>query len=57
MFYAWYILAVKGLRDRGAATLQVMAVTSTLTALLLLPVALASGEQTAAGERLRAGGS
>ena len=45
MFYAWYILAVKGLRDRGAATLQVMAVTSTLTALLLLPVALASGEQ------------
>jgi drug/metabolite transporter (DMT)-like permease len=45
MFYAWYILAVKGLRDRGAATLQVMALTSTLTALLLLPVALASGEQ------------
>jgi drug/metabolite transporter (DMT)-like permease len=45
MFYAWYILAVKGLRDRGAATLQVMAVTSTLTALFLLPVALASGEQ------------
>jgi len=45
MFYAGYILAVKGLRDRGAATLQVMAVTSTLTALLLLPVALASGEQ------------
>jgi len=45
MFYAWYILAVKGLRDRGAATLQVMAVTSTLTAVILLPVALASGEQ------------
>ena len=45
MFYAWYILAVKGLRDRGAATLQVMAVTSTLTALILFPVALASGEQ------------
>ena len=44
MFYAWYILAVKGLRDRGAATLQVMAVTTTLTALILLPVALASGE-------------
>jgi len=44
MFYAWYILAVKGLRDRGAATLQVMAVTSTLTALILFPVALASGE-------------
>jgi len=45
MFYAWYILAVKGLRDRGAATLQVMAVTSTLTAVILFPVALASGEQ------------
>ena len=45
MFYAWYILAVKGLRDRGAATLQVMAVTSTLTALILFPVALASGDQ------------
>jgi drug/metabolite transporter (DMT)-like permease len=44
MFYAWYILAVKGLRDRGAATLQVMAVTSTLTALILLPIALATGE-------------
>jgi drug/metabolite transporter (DMT)-like permease len=45
MFYAGYILAVKGMRDRGAATLQVMAVTSTLTAVILLPVALASGEQ------------
>ena len=44
IFYAWYILAVKGLRDRGAATLRVMAVTSTLTALVLLPLALASGE-------------
>ena len=45
MFYAWYILAVKGLRDRAAATLQVMAVTSTLTAVILFPIALASGEQ------------
>jgi drug/metabolite transporter (DMT)-like permease len=44
MFYAWYILAVKGLRERGAATLQVMALTSTLTAAILLPVALATGE-------------
>jgi drug/metabolite transporter (DMT)-like permease len=43
-FYAWYILAVKGARDRGAATLRVMAVTTTLTAFVLLPVALASGE-------------
>jgi len=44
MFYAWYLLSVKGLRDRGAATLQLMAVTTTLTAMILLPVALASGE-------------
>lgn len=44
MFYAWYLLSVKGLRDRGAATLQLMAVTTTLTAAILLPVALASGE-------------
>jgi len=45
MFYAWYILTVKQLRDRGAATLRLMAVTSTVSAVLLLPVALASGEQ------------
>ncbi|HEY3078016.1 MAG TPA: DMT family transporter [Burkholderiales bacterium] len=44
VFYAGYILAVKELRDRGAATLRLMAVTTTLTALFLLPVALASGE-------------
>ena len=44
MFYAGYILAVKGLRDRGETTLHLMAVTSTLTAILLFPVALASGE-------------
>jgi len=44
MFYAWYLLSVKGLRARGAATLQLMAVTSTITAALLLPVALVSGE-------------
>src|SRR6267142_3830936 len=44
VFYAGYILAVKNLRDRGAATLYVMAVTTTLTAVLLFPVALASGE-------------
>jgi drug/metabolite transporter (DMT)-like permease len=53
VFYAGYILAVKGLRDRGAGTLYLMAVTTTLTAVLLLPVALASGEallpQSAAG--------
>jgi drug/metabolite transporter (DMT)-like permease len=44
MFYAWYLLTVKALRDRGAATLRLMAVTTTLTAIVLLPVALASGE-------------
>jgi len=53
MFYAWYLLSVKGLRERGAATLQLMAVTTTITAMILLPVALVSGEmlmpQTQAG--------
>ena len=44
MFYAWYLLTVKGLRDRGAGTLWLMAVTTTITAAILLPVALASGE-------------
>ncbi len=44
MFYAWYLLAVKGLRDRGTSVLMLMATSTTLTALLLLPVALASGE-------------
>jgi drug/metabolite transporter (DMT)-like permease len=42
LFYAWYLMSVKGLRDRGAATLQLMAATTTITALLLLPVAAAS---------------
>src|SRR5687767_1168641 len=45
MFYAGYILAVKGLRDRGETTLYLMAVTSTITALFLFPAALASGDQ------------
>jgi drug/metabolite transporter (DMT)-like permease len=44
MFYAWYLMSVKGLRDSGAGTLQLMAVTTTITALILLPVAVASGE-------------
>jgi drug/metabolite transporter (DMT)-like permease len=44
MFYAGYILAVKGLRDRGETTLHLMAVTSTITALFLFPAALAAGE-------------
>jgi drug/metabolite transporter (DMT)-like permease len=44
MFYAWYLMSMKSLRDRGAATIQLMAVTTTITAVILLPVALASGE-------------
>lgn len=44
MFYAWYLLSVKSLRDRGAATLHLMAVTTTLTAVILCPIALISGE-------------
>lgn len=47
MFYAAYLLAVKGLRDRGETTLHLMAVTTTITAILLLPVALATGEPMA----------
>jgi hypothetical protein len=38
MFYAGYILAVKGLRDRGETVLRLMAITSTLTAVILFPV-------------------
>jgi drug/metabolite transporter (DMT)-like permease len=59
IFYAAYILAVKSLRDRGATTLRLMAITSTITAILLRPVALASGEQffpsTLAGWTILAG--
>jgi len=44
MFYAAYLLAVKSLRDRGETTLQLMAVATTLTAIVLFPVALATGE-------------
>ena len=40
VFYAGYLLAVKDLRDRGARTLELMAITTTVTALFLLPVAL-----------------
>jgi drug/metabolite transporter (DMT)-like permease len=45
MFYAWYLLTVKDLRDRGTGTLRLMAVTTAITALILLPIALATGEQ------------
>ncbi len=44
MFYAWYLLSVRGIRERGASTLYLMAVTTSITALILFPVALASGE-------------
>ena len=44
MFYAWYLLSVKEIRDRGGATLQLMAVTTTITAAILFPLVLASGE-------------
>jgi drug/metabolite transporter (DMT)-like permease len=44
MFYAWYLLSVKGVRDRGVSTLRLMAITTTVTAVILFPVALASGE-------------
>lgn len=46
MFYAWYLLSVKAIRDRGAATLHLMAVTTTITAALLLPVALGAAHQS-----------
>jgi drug/metabolite transporter (DMT)-like permease len=53
MFYAWYLLTVKRIRDLGIATVELMAVTTTITAVILLPVALLSGEpllpQSAAG--------
>ena len=45
MFYAWYLFAAKDLRGRGVGTLRFMAVTTTLTAVLLLPIALATGER------------
>jgi drug/metabolite transporter (DMT)-like permease len=45
MFYAWYLLTVKDLRDRGVGTLRLMAVTTAITAFILLPIALATGER------------
>jgi drug/metabolite transporter (DMT)-like permease len=44
IFYAWYLLSVSDVRALGIATVRLMAVTTTLTALFLFPVALASGE-------------
>jgi len=44
VFYAGYLLSVKGLRDRGETTLHLMAVSTTISALILFPLAMASGE-------------
>lgn len=59
LFYAGYLLAVKGLRDRGETTLHLMAVSTTITAIVLFPLALATGEtmlpQTAGGWWILAG--
>ena len=46
MFYAGYILAVKALRSSGASlsTSRLMALSGVITAVLLLPMALLSGE-------------
>jgi drug/metabolite transporter (DMT)-like permease len=52
MFYAWYLLSVKGVRDLGAATLQLMAVTTAITAVFLFPVALAAGEPLLPGTEI-----
>jgi drug/metabolite transporter (DMT)-like permease len=49
IFYAAYLLAVKALRDRAEGTLLIMAVTSTITTLVLLPIALATGERMVPG--------
>ncbi len=40
VFYGGYLLAIKAARDAGASTARVMAWTSTITAVALLPVAL-----------------
>ena len=42
MFYAGYFLAIKVARDGGSSTVRVMAWSTTITALALLPVALLS---------------
>jgi len=44
LFYAWYLMTVKRLRDGGLGVVALMAWSTTLTACVLLPVALASGE-------------
>ena len=59
MFYAGYLLVVKSLRDSGETTLYLMAVSTTITAIVLFPIALATGEpmipHSAAGWRILVG--
>lgn len=42
MFYAGYMLAVKSARDAGSSTARLMAWSTTITAIVLLPIALLS---------------
>ena len=42
VFYAGYMLAIKSARDAHASTARLMAWSTTITAIVLLPVALAS---------------
>jgi drug/metabolite transporter (DMT)-like permease len=42
VFYAGYFLAIKSARDAGATTARLMAWSTTITAVVLLPIALAS---------------
>jgi drug/metabolite transporter (DMT)-like permease len=42
IFYAGYMLAIKAARDANASTARLMAWSTTLTAIVLLPIALAS---------------
>jgi len=44
VFYGAYFLAIKHLRDSTVSTARIMAWSSAITAVALLPVALASGE-------------
>jgi drug/metabolite transporter (DMT)-like permease len=44
LFYSGYILSVKAARDRGLGTASIMAMSGIITAAVLYPVALLSGE-------------
>jgi drug/metabolite transporter (DMT)-like permease len=47
VFYAGYMLSIKKARDAGASTARVMAWSTTITAVVLLPVALLSAQRVA----------